>query len=76
MFVPIASGFMTLLRMMRRKSRFIPRVLIACMALIVVNLGIATALRNAVWASTWTLMGGCRPEGAGQCPAAECPGHR
>jgi tetratricopeptide (TPR) repeat protein len=55
MFVPIASGFMTLLRMMQRKSRFIPRVLIACMALIVVNLGIATALRNAVWASTWTL---------------------
>jgi tetratricopeptide (TPR) repeat protein len=55
MFVPIASGFMTLLRMMQRKSRFIPRVLTACMALIVVNLGIATALRNAVWASTWTL---------------------
>jgi tetratricopeptide (TPR) repeat protein len=55
MFVPIASGFMTLLRMMQRKSRFVPRVLIACMALIVANLGIATALRNAVWDSTWTL---------------------
>ena len=54
-FVPVASGFMTLLRMMQRKSRFITRVLIACMALIVVNLGIATVLRNAVWASAWTL---------------------
>jgi tetratricopeptide (TPR) repeat protein len=55
LFVPVASGFMTLLRSLQRKSRFIPRVLIACMALIVVNLGIATSLRNAVWDSTWSL---------------------
>jgi tetratricopeptide (TPR) repeat protein len=55
LFVPAAWGFSVLLNMLRNKSRFVAGVLVAGMLLLIVNLGIATYLRNMVWASTWTL---------------------
>lgn len=55
LFVPLACGFMAMLKKLGGKSRLIFRVLVTCMVLLVVSLGTATFLRNTAWATTWTL---------------------
>lgn len=55
LFVPVAAGSIALLKMAGRKSRLVFGALVICMALVIVNLGIATYLRNMDWASQWTL---------------------
>jgi protein O-mannosyl-transferase len=55
LFVPLACGFISLLKMLRNKSRFVAGTLVGGMLFLIANLGIATYTRNMAWASTWTL---------------------